>query len=199
MARKLSEDELTEERRRAEEEEIRQVKLTYSIGLKRSYSRKLDQGLIGSSEDEPPLAAEVEKIIPKNDAGRLSDWKDITGKWIIDAYVLEIVPKSDDPDGEFIHWMEAKHPIFLNLLKRDAKQMNMKISYPQYQVMEYIKKPDGSFNRIEFHKAYHNLLKLADIKDNRVAYDIKWRMYLIFGVPPNLREMPLGYICRPTT
>lgn len=69
---------------------------------------------------------------------------------MIDAYVLEIMPKSDDPDGEFLNWIEAKYPSFLNMLKREAKQLNLKISLPPYQVMEYIKKNDGSFNRIEF-------------------------------------------------
>lgn len=75
--------------------------------------------------------------------------------------------------------------------------MNLKISHPPYQVMEYIKKPDGSFNRIEFQKAYHNPLNLAGIKDNQVACDIKWKLYLIFGVPIDLREIPLGYVYRP--
>lgn len=150
--------------------------------------------MLGKAAEEPLLPAIVEEIIPKNNLERLAEWKDMKGKWTIDAYVLEIVSKSDDPDGEFINWLEAKYPQFFITLKKDAKDMNLKISYPPYEVMEYIKKPDGSFNKFDFHKAYHNLLKLADINDDKIANDIKWRMFMIFGIPPEMREMPLGYI-----
>lgn len=59
--------------------------------------------MLGKAAEEPLLPAIVEEIIPKNNLERLAEWKDMKGKWTIDAYVLEIVSKSDDPDGEFIN------------------------------------------------------------------------------------------------
>lgn len=83
--------------------------------------------------------------------------------------------------------MKAKYSTFLNMLKKEVRQMNVKISHPVYQIMEYIKKADVSFNRIEFQKAYHNLLNIAGIKDKQVACDIKWAMFIALDLSTDLR------------
>lgn len=54
--------------------------------------------------------------------------------------------------------------------------------------MDYIRKEDGTFNIIEFSKAYHILLRKWGIKDQKQADDIKWKMYVIFDVLKNIEK-----------
>lgn len=87
--------------------------------------------------------------------------------------------------------MEAKHSQFLAYLKKEAKEMNLRTTHPRCEKIDYIRKADKSFKCIEFSKAYHNFLKKGGIIDQKQADNIKWKIYVVFDVPQDNREMPL--------
>lgn len=116
----------------------------------------------------------------------MEEWIKIRAEWLLDAFVLDLVPTEESPDEEFLNWLENKHPDFLKYLENGAKQINVRITHQDYDVMDYIKKKDGSFDRLAFQRFYFDLLNKARISDPQQINDVKWKLYQIFNVPRDL-------------